>query len=264
MKTEARIKPFGLIWLSLLCVTASTLIGCKTLTIAGHYTSSTMEIDGQMFDWADIPYTTFDDEGAVLRLCNDQKNLYLYLRLKDAKMAGLIRRTGLKLWLDPTAGKKENTSLQYYGGPTPEELQEMGMEMPGGMAGKMPTDRQRQMEGEARRPEDSFVYCDRKKIIEVVIPQDGSVGPAVTYDGSRGLFSYEFKIPLSDSLYGLGASLGQEVCIGAEWGDPGEMRNAMKRPGGMGGDMGGGRGGMGGGRGGGMGGGRGGMRPRNI
>ncbi len=235
-------------WYGLLICVLIISLGCKSIEVEGHYATSAIQIDGQMFDWTDIPYTTFDDEGAVLRLCNDQDNLYIYLRLKDAKMARLIRLTGLTLWLDAAGKKREDISLTYYGGPTPEEIGEQ----PGGsFGGNMPSEMRAKFEKMTAEKENKFIYYNRKKVIEVELPRDGSVGPAVDYDGSRGFFSYEFKIPLSDTLYGLGAVPGREICIGAVWGDLGDLKNTMsERSGGPGGGRGGGKGGGGGRRGG--------------
>ena len=78
--------------------------------------------------------------------------------------------------------------------------------------------------------ENKFIYYDRKQAIEVELPRDGSVGPAVGYDGSRGFFSYEFKIPLSDTLYGLGAVPGPKLGQLAEEMYIAQLEGKLQRP----------------------------------
>ena len=245
-----------------------TRIGMALLLIAGltantaakdvsdipvEWTEQPIQIDGQMGDWSDLSTRFLGEPKAAIGLACDSTHLYLILRFQDAQSAGIIKRTGLKFWIDPNGKKKEIFMLNYRGGPTPEEMQQLagatGDRRPDG--GMFPGDRP----GGDRR---LFVCSILDRIEPKSIPVTGTEGPQVSFGIDHGFFVYEFAIPLDEGgvrYYGLDATPGDKISIGVFWGDMSDMR---QRGGGApgGGMPGGGRGGMGGGGGrGGMGGG---------
>ncbi len=243
----------------LLIVSLIFITGCKTFKLDSNYTTDPMAIDGNYSDWDNIPALYFEDQKVLPALSNDTNNLYLAFRFRDPKWLMAIHKTGLTIWLDETAGKKENFGIKYSGGPRPQN--NLGFER---MKKNMPAN-QKQFENQ---------YVDSTKLFAVLnsewwykeqnISTDGTFGPSVKYGFENDMYTYEFAVPLDsigENYYGINASLGSTISIGLEFGDM-----DMQRPGGMSGGRGGGKGaGGGGGMSPGGGGGRGGgMRPGGM
>jgi hypothetical protein len=250
------------------------MLGLSASTAAGDFsdipvtwTDTPVQIDGEMSEWADLSTRFLYEPAAVMGMASDSTHLYLMIRFQDARWVNLIKRGGLKLWLDPKGKKKEIFMLKYSGGPTPEQMQQLGTNS-GGTRGRPASD-----DSDRSRPEDNrpvFTCAIKDRIEQKSIPASGTEGPQASFGIDQGFFVYEFSIPLDEGgvrYYGLGAAPGDRISIGVFWGDLSEMRSQGGRRGGGppgGGGHGGGRGGMGGrGGGGGHGGGdaRGGDRP---
>ncbi len=212
-----------------------------------------MQVDGNLNDWEGKATSYFEEQSAVIGLTNDSERLYIHFRTKDAKMAGLIRRAGLAIYVDNEGGQKKNFYVKLYDGP------DMGAMRPGrdGEPERSPEDippemqdRFKMMGGDSRKRMVCFV---KDRITEMPIAMDGSQGPSAAYDTCWGFYSYEISIPLQESIvryYGMNSDAGQTISIGAVWGDidMSEMRKEMgDRPGGMGGSKPGGGGMPGGG-----------------
>ena len=233
--------------------------------IEGAFAPGVITLDGQQTDWEGINTTYFKDEGVVVGLSNDTANLYVFFRFNNAEYVRTIHQTGLTLYLDARGKKKKDIAVRFYGGP--------GMQMPNDPRMQNMSEEQRERMAQRQNEQgDKFQFIDTKNVLNVIIDPSGANGPAVAVDTLQGFYQYEFCIPLHESVvrnYGIGASPGDKISIGIEWGNT-EFSNRPEgeQPergmgGGRGGGMGGGPpgGGMGGGRGGGMGGGPpGGMR----
>jgi len=226
-----------------------------------EWTNQPIQIDGQMGDWSELSTRFLGEPKAAVGLACDSTHLYLILRFQDSRSAGIIKRTGLKFWIDPQGKKKEIFMLNYRGGPTQEQMQQL--------AGTTGNRDSRQPDGGmflGDRPGGDkrlFTCAVKDRVDPKSIPVSGTEGPQASFGMDQGFFVYELAIPLDEGgvrYYGLGVSPGDEISIGVFWGDMNEMRPrddrmpSGGRSGGMGGGMGGGRGGMGG-----KGGGRGGM-----
>ncbi len=237
---------------ALTSITLAALIfeaGCRTQEVTSHWLAEPIQVDGKMSEWRDIPTTYFEDEGAVLGLGNDDKNLFIHFRFTNPAWAQAIRMTGLTLWIDANGKKDKDMGIRFYGGPS---LTELMAARGGGRLDNLPQEQKQLLLEREAQAGDKFIFFDESYYVEASIPTDGSKGPAAKYDTSMGFYSYEFSVPLQESavqFYGLGVQPGQTICLGAEWGDMrvgcGGIRG--KPPGGMGGRP----GGIGGGRGGG-------------
>jgi hypothetical protein len=236
-------------------------VEAKSLEMKSTWGSTSIKVDGQATDWSNVPSEYLSEQNASIAMCNDAQFLYLMFRTNDTRWAGMIRRTGLTIYLDPTGGKKKDYFIKYKGGPSREELMAQMSKRGGG------TTTPAMMEDALADDEDQTpLTCFVKdRIVEKPIPPDGSEGPAAAYDTSKGFYLYEFRIPLvEDSVryFGIGALPNKPVGVSLVWGDMGDQmkKGGMKMHDDMGGGpMGGGPGGgMGGGPGGGMGGGPGG------
>ena len=97
---------------------------------------------------------------------------------------------------------------------------------PGGENMNDPERQERREEFERRRPmRDTtmvFTFIDEKQYINMDIPPDGSLGPAIAVDTSEGFYTYEFSIPLQKSqvrYFGIGAEPPRKIEVGAIWGE---------------------------------------------
>lgn len=239
----------------LLLSSAILFSGCKGQEeVETHWTVKPIEVDGDMVDWAGIETAYFEDNNTQLGLCNDTDRLYILFRFSNQTYAQLIRMGGLTLWLDSTAEKKKAFGLQYTGGPPLSELQDPAMAGGGGFMDRLtPEQQERLRQGEVRGDQITVINNELETVETLAI--DGSRGPAVAYADLKGVYTYEFSIPLQKTdlhIYGIDIQPGGTLSLGLEWGLSEEqlkqMRGAMDgRP--PGGGMGGGR--PGGGRGGG-------------
>jgi len=244
--------------------TLTGVSSCNGLEMQSTWTEKPITVDGKVDDWRGIGSALLEENEASVGLANDSSRLYVLVRLRDRRTAGMIRRSGLTLYIDPEGGKSKDFYICFHGGPSREDIEAMG-----GDGDRRPSDRENDfMAPDTGRPE--FTCYQKGRIVEMEIPTDGSLGPAAAYGVDQGLYTYEFSIPLQEStvrFYGIGAEPGRKIGLGAKWGGGGRggmsgprMHGGGMPPMGGGGDM--PPGGMGGGpRGGGPGDGEFGKRP---
>lgn len=234
----------------LLAVPLLIAVSCKADDAPTAWTPQTITVDGDNSDWNGVSGLVLEDQNAAIKLANDSTNLYLLLQLRDARMARMIKMSGITIYLNGKASKDKVFTLKYRGGPSREQLREIGM---------ADTTQRRYPEGgpgmDRPEPEESFTCAIEDRLVEKEIPFDGTQGPEVASGIVDGTIVYEFSIPLSQTKvqdYGLGLEPGNKLGVGVIWGE--FDRDAMRERsggfhGGMGGGMGGGTppGGMGGG-----------------
>ncbi len=204
------------------------LTGCKTQEVPSHWLMMPIQVDGKMTEWTGLATTYFEEEGVVLGLSNDDKNLFIHFRFTNPTWARAIRMTGLTLWIDAEGKKDKEVGIRFHGGPSLSEL----MAARGGE--QFDNLRQEQKQGFLEREAQTankFIFFDNSYYVEASIPIDGSRGPAAGYDTSMGFYSYEFSVPLKESavqFYGLGVQPGQTICLGAGWGEMRIGRGGMR------------------------------------
>ncbi len=229
------------------------LAGCGPQEVQTNWSAEPVKVDGEMTEWTSGSTAYFEDLGVQLGLSNDNQNLYILFRFSNQSWARAIRIGGVTLWLDNSGKKKKDFGIRYTGGPSLSELQKLGMSGAGGFRESLtPEQEQRLLEME-KATADQIIVIDKKSNQEVTMRPDGSGGPAVCFASPQGTYTYEFSIPLEKGDVfdcGIGAELGQVICLGLEWGGMSKVdreRMGGGPPGGMGGGP---PGGMGGGRGG--------------
>jgi hypothetical protein len=232
--------------------------GCKKLKLPSTWTAVPIVIDGNIDDWNYRPTTYFEDQDMIAAICNDSTNLYLHFRTRNFMTASLIRKTGITIYIDKQGENKKDFFIRLNDGPdkpiSPRSIGNIGDEKKRSKPG-------RQFPQNGRDIPPRLTCRIKDRIVEKIIPIDGSQGPTAAFDTSYGFYSYEIAVPLdfgSVLYFGLDTDLGQEISIGAEWGNLGDMKKSAKSGGRSGMKGGGGRSGGGkGGRGGRSGGGRG-------
>lgn len=237
---------------------------CRTLKIDGNRIVDSITIDGKLQDWYNVGSTYLNEEQAGMSFGNDDQNIYILFKTRDARWAQTIRITGLTIYLNAKGKKDKDFYLKFKGGATMDEIAAISPETKERFS-RMPAEVRQRMEERAVTNQDELILYIKDQA-QRLIDLNGVNGPSAAYDTSQGFFVYEFQIPLAetnDNIYGLDAESGNNFAIGAEWGDMGDF--ARKPEGSLrpGGGFGGGGGGMPPGGGGGMppGGGMGGGRP---
>lgn len=248
------LKP-KLIWLiPMLLLAATSLLPAKGIDVASPFVTAAPVLDGQTNDWPDQSATFIKEKDLLVRVCNDSQNVYVMLAFRNAQWAGIIKRSGLTLKLDPQAKNKDAFTLKLVAGPPLEQIRAMRgkdtantEQMPPEM-GERPDmgDRIRGRDGQI---EEAFICSKKGYLIDKPIPLDGSQGPAAGFGLANSFFAYEFSIPIGESsarFYGLGTKAGQKISIGLIWGEIDKGKMGGGRPS-MGGDESGPPGGDGGG-----------------
>jgi uncharacterized membrane protein YgcG len=228
-----------------------TISGCKKTQLPSTWTATPIVIDGNIDDWSDKPTTYFEGQDMMAAFCNDSTNLYLHFRSRNFMTASLIRKTGITIYIDKQGKNKKDFFVRLNDGPvkpiSPRSVRNEDEE-------KKKPGFGRQFQSNSRDIPPRLTCKIKDRIVEKIIPFDGSQGPTAAYDTSFGFYSYEIAVPLdygSVLYFGLDVDLGQEISIGAEWGDMGDMKKSARSGGrsgmkGGGGRAGGGKGGRGG------------------
>lgn len=241
----------------LLLISAMPLLG-KGIDVVSPYVDSAPVLDGQTTDWPNQSSTFIKEKDVLVRVCNDSQNVYVMLGFRNAQWAGIIKRSGLTLKLDPQAKNKDAFTVKLVDGPPIEQIRAM-IGSDSANINRMPPDMgerpemENRMRGHDRQPEREFICSKKGYLIDKPIPLDGSQGPAAGFGLENGFFAYEFSIPLGESsvrYYGLGTKAGQKISIGLIWGEMDKGKMGGGPPGGGGGFPGGGGGMPSGGRGG--------------
>ena len=253
-----RISPHRYVGLVLICVTVGLVImaSCNKIMLDSSWSTAPMLVDGRALDWNGVTSHFIEESEVSVAFANDSSRLFVLMRTRDPRLASTIRRSGLMFWINADGKQEKAFVIRYRGGPTREEMHSMtGGEQRRQMDREPPF-----MTSDTGKPILTCFVKDR--IVEMEIPVDGSTGPAAAFSVDGGFFTYEFSLPLHESVvrsYGLAAVPGQTIRIGAVWGGnergmnhdrPGSGGLGRGSPTGAGGDFGGGGRG-GGGRGGG-------------
>jgi hypothetical protein len=196
----------------------------KTPEAYSTWAGNPIRIDGRSDDWQKVDGFFLDDQKAMFAFSNDNQFLYVLFRTTDLRWVRMIKRTGLTLYFDVAGGKKKDLFVRFKGGPSAEQLMTRG-------SGSNGREQMRTRRGEEFPPggeQTPTLTCFIKdKIVEKLIPLDGTEGPAAAFDTGQGFYTYEFRIPLAkDSIlyYGIGAAAGKQISFGGVWGERPEMK----------------------------------------
>jgi hypothetical protein len=199
--------------------------GCNTQEVQTHWAAEPVKVDGEMTEWAGGSTAYFEDLGVQLGLSNDSQNLYVLFRFSNQAWARAIRRGGVTLWLDGTGKKKKDFGVRYTGGPSFPDFQKMRDSGEGGFQEALTPEQKQRLFNMEQDTIGQITVIDKKSNQEIIVPPDGSGGPAVRFASPQGTYTYEFSIPLEKSdvfSYALGAQPGQVISLGLVWGGMGE------------------------------------------
>lgn len=224
-----------------LFVVLNLTIGCSqnTTEMESYWTPESIEVDGQLDDWADEPMTYFKDEEVSVGLLNNAENLYILFSFRNDMWARLISMNGVTLWFDKKGEKNKDFGIRYKGGPDLAEMQgDRGIQME-----NLPQE-QRERFKEMQDQESQMTIIEKGK--HTITSPDGSHGVAVCSSIDNGVYTYEFNIPTKEKeekYYSINVGPGQIISVGFEWGlSKDELQSMREEMGGERerGDMGGG------------------------
>jgi len=212
-------------------------VGYAAQDVPSYWCDKSFEVDGQMTEWTELPLTSFEDSGVGVGFSNDGQELYILFCFRDAKWMRAISMSGLTVWLDNSKKKKKDLGIRYSGGSSIGQMRKAEETGKGGFWESMPPEAKERLMQRQATAEKEITIIDKKSKKTMTVPADGSCGPVVRYGSSKGVYVYEFGIPLEksskDSCY-VDAKPGQTICVGFEWGgmDTGERKRMMEEMGG--------------------------------
>jgi hypothetical protein len=211
--------------------------GCssKTTEMQSHWSADSIKVDGQVEDWSNTPLTYFEDEQVSLGLRNDDENLYILFRTKSQTWERLIRTSGLTMWLDETGGKKKDFGIRYIGGLSLSEMQKTGIVSERGLLDSLMPEQKQRLIRERETMANQIEVLSEEGKQKIIIPADGSRGPAISSAVSQGIYTYELRIPLQDKrgdyYFIKPQPPGQTLGIGLEWGGIDNLKQMMQQRG---------------------------------
>jgi hypothetical protein len=198
--------------LSLLGLALSLLLSasCGTLDIESRWREAAVVVDGRLDDWQGRLYD-FKDMDVSFGVQNDDRFLYLCLRVADPRVGGQILRSGLVVWFDPAGGKRRVWGIHY---PLAREWNDFQ-----GLPGR-PDEEERKERREAAREaleEAEIIGPGRDEKARFKIGEIPGLELAAPRAG--GNFVYELAVPFEKSEaapYALEAKAGRRVGIGID------------------------------------------------
>lgn len=193
-------KSFSLLLLVLFSI---ALTGCKRKEVLSVRRSWDISVDGAGDDWPDTCIYYPEKPGQALCFANDEKYLYLLLKLSDPPTIMQVVSQGLTIWFEPEG--KNRVGIKY-----PTGSRRRGPETQQGRtrAGYDRKDPSGRPQFERRNAPDAGLIEDTKRELELLNPHENSsrlIMSAVSksygidikyaYDGER--LVYELKLPLN-------------------------------------------------------------------
>jgi uncharacterized membrane protein YgcG len=250
--------------LLLLIVFGITLaVGCKNMKITSQWKPENLKVDGNGSDWEAIPLAMSDKINGVMGIVNDVENQYIILKLSDQRMVRRIQMMGLTIWINSNGKKKKEFGIRYTGSELLAQSLRPQRDFENQTQRSTQFDKMRE-KMKAHLPGPGMIGIIQNKNVSIE-PEKNPWGPSAASAENKGVYCYEFKIPLQfdksvtdEQIVDLADKI--KVCLEIG-GISDEVRNEMQEQmdgkrgsgrGGRGSGMGRGSGGMGGGRGGGM------------
>jgi hypothetical protein len=190
--------------------------GCsnKVINVESGWLDDEIIFNGNINDWEGIDKTFFKDEEVNLGFANDSEYIYGVFYFRNALYARIIGMAGLNVWINTERKKSKDYGFYYKGGPDFSDIKGELSEPPGGYG-----------ERNENRLRDKIQVAESLKIIDKsaklgeLVYTNKSIGLKIAPSIKKGLFIYEFKIPLEpseNSAFGVFAEPGDTLTIGFE------------------------------------------------
>jgi hypothetical protein len=201
-------------WALALAAAASLFLqpGCRSVQrLPGQWLALPATADGRLEDFSRKMTSQLFENGMMVGLGNDDRNLYVFFTPDIRRGQRPPGRAVLTLWLDEQGGKAQKLGLLHVSGPA-------GAAAPAGPpVEKLNVPAMADPPGTARQQ--LLQVIDRRSGREAFIAVDGAEGPAVRLASDWGDFSYQLRIPFKGAgpWPGIAAVPGREIAIGLQW-----------------------------------------------
>ena len=202
------------------------LTACGNEELKSKWRTDEIIVDGSNRDWTDRLVYNKDNDIAI-GIVNDETDLYINISTTNRAMIQKIIRGGFTVWFNRKGNKDKTIGIRYPIGmngadpPFPERLEGYGYnEYPD----ERPIERFGMRGGE-------FEIIKDKEDMALRIPVDNEVGIEVSHSFYEGMFVYELKLPLNESIdspYAVGVRESELIGIGFET-EKMENRSRMNR-----------------------------------
>jgi hypothetical protein len=200
-------------WIMVLATAALFLQpGCRSVQrLPGQWLALPASADGRLEDFSRKMTSQLFENGMMVGLGNDDRNLYVFFTPDIRRGRRTPGRAVLTLWLDEQGGKARKLGLVHVSGPAGAAAP------PGSPAEKLDAAAGGDPPGTARQQ--LLRVIDRRSGRETFIAADGSAGPAVRLASDWGDFSYQLRIPFKGAgdWPGIAAVPGRVIAIGLQW-----------------------------------------------
>jgi hypothetical protein len=244
---KSRLAIHSTLFFALIIVLSGSL-SCGSKLVQCNWAPKPVVVDAVGADWLETPATPIDDDDISLKLANDDKFIYIFLRHRNDSWARQIRNTGLKIWLSGI-DKRTDWAVRYHGGPEMKPPEDARGDRD---SENSPGDRMNDLRRRAGENANKLFVIDRFQDETTEIPLDGSAGPSAAFSETEGFYNYELGVPLDkiDDMQGPRGLIGSElIYVGAVLGgmpegvkkdiegmQQGTGHGGMGMPGGMGHD----------------------------
>ncbi len=191
--------------------------GCsdRSIEIQSRWTEGAVIVDGKVADWTEFPLEYSEEERISLGVRNDTENLYFLFLSRDERLVRKLQMAGITLWFDKASGKRKDFGIRYTGS---VGLAESLVGDPG-LLESMTPEQKAGLEQELLEMQSMITVIENGE--EIPMQGDNPQGPAASSASQKGVFCYEFKIPIerNDSVtYAIGGPLGEKISMGVELG----------------------------------------------
>ncbi len=205
--------------------------GCGDKNYESRWTDIPVSVDGDNSDWSESSLTYFDKMQLVMGISNDEENLYVIYKFNDIALARRIQMRGVTLWFNADGKKNKNFGIQYYGDPS---VNLMNPEQ----AGFSNLSDEQRAEFKTMPTDLLGMVIVNDNSENIPLPTSNMNGISAMVRQTDGIFTYEFKVPLTTSEgrpYAINAKPGQKISFGLELGQPDmkEMQRMRSQMGGM-------------------------------
>jgi hypothetical protein len=205
----------------LVLMAVASLPGCRSiLAIPGQWVPASAADDGRPDDFSKKITSHLFENGMMVGIGNDNRNLYVLFSPDIRHRQQLPGRATLTLWLDDKGGKARKLGLVLISSPVPRRIPE-DQGRP-----EMKRDDHSEHAASQQLPSGNhgqvlLKVVDRRVGREAFIATDGSRGPAVRLTSDWGDFSYQLAVPIEAAADGdwpgLRIQPGKPIGIGFLW-----------------------------------------------
>lgn len=214
------VKLKKVFWISLIAFIFCYPGFSKDLAVNSAWTTVTLNIDGNIEEWAGDVMNSEEKLSIDLAFRNDSDYLYIFFKFKDPQFMSSIGETGMTLYFSTEGKRKKDYGLKFVREEVPAEAFIKILE---GQRG--PLTEEQKKEVMTRKTYSIRLYKILEKGKELEVPSDVEQTERAVFrtELSRETKTavYEIAIPLekaADKATGIGTQAGQDIKVGFEWG----------------------------------------------